>query len=112
LSWNAAKSACEALGATLAMVTSKAEQQALALKKIPNVWIGLHRNPKDTSRWLWVDGTQASYTHWSQGEPNNHGGYEGCTHMFPPSGLWNDAPCSNSYRYLCETNGKRKKSIL
>ena len=105
LNWNAAKSACEALGAKLAMVKSQAEQQALVPKIRQSVWIGLHRDPKDASRWLWVDGTRASYTHWYQGEPNNSGGNEACGYMFPPAGKWNDAPCSYSQHYLCEIKG-------
>ena len=56
------------------MAKSQAEQQALTPKVSKSVWIGLNRIPKNTSRWLWVDGTRALYSHWSHGEPNNSGG--------------------------------------
>ena len=107
LSWTAAKSDCEALGSKLAIVTSQAEQQALVSKISQNVWIGLWRDPNVHSRWLWVDGSIATYTHWPPGEPNDAGGVEDCAHMFPPAGKWNDLACSSSLKYLCETNGRQ-----
>ena len=64
--------------------------------------------PKVHSRWLWVDGSRATYTHWHPGEPNDHGGNEDCTVMFPPAGKWNDGQCSSSLQHLCETNGRRR----
>ena len=107
LSWTAAKSDCEAQGAKLAIVTSQAEQKALVSKISQKVWIGLWRDPNVHSRWLWVDGSIATYTHWSPGEPNDAGGVEDCAHMFPPAGKWNDLACSSSLKYLCETNGRQ-----
>ena len=109
--WNTAKSACEALGSKLAMVKSQSEQQALVQKVRRDVWIGLHRDRRDKSRWIWVDGTWVSYSHWNGGEPNNAGGNEDCGHMFPPKGKWNDAPCHGSLHYLCETNGEETLTI-
>ena len=105
LNWNAAKAACEAMGSKLAMVTSQAEQKALIPKLAQSVWIGLHRNPKDKSRWLWVDGTQATYTNWYTGEPNFF--TEECGIMDIPRyrGRWNDGYCSSSINYICEMNG-------
>ena len=90
----------------LAMVTSKAEQQALASNISQNVWIGLRRDPKVHSRWLWVDRSKVTYTDWNPGEPNNAGGVEDCAHMFPPAGKWNDRKCFKSLKYLCETSGR------
>ncbi|XP_078360841.1 CD209 antigen-like protein A isoform X4 [Oculina patagonica] len=57
LNWTAAKSACEDLGSNLVVINSQAEQQAIAAKVSQRTWIGLYRNPKDKSRWLWVDGS-------------------------------------------------------
>ena len=111
VNWTTAKTACEALGSKLAMVKSQSELQALVQKVRRNVWIGLHRDPRDKSRWIWVDGTRVSYSHWYKGEPNNSGGNEDCGHMFPPAGKWNDAPCYSSHHYLCETNGKETLKI-
>ena len=90
----------------LAMVTSKAEQQALASNISQKVWIGLYRDPNDDLRWLWVDRSKATYTNWNPGEPNDAGGVEDCAHMLPPAGKWNDLACSGSLKYLCETSGR------
>ena len=108
LNWYAAKSACEALGSSLVVINSQAEQQAFDAKVIQASWLGLYRNPKDKSRWLWVDGSSLTYTSWYSGEPNNSGGSEDCAEMFSTSlgWKWNDAPCTTSYRYICETNGR------
>ena len=111
LNWNAAKSACEALGSKLVVINSQTEQQALD-SKIPDsqrTWIGLYRNPKDKSRWLWVDGSRPTYTYWLSGEPNNSGGSEDCAEMFQKSHKghkWNDIPCAASFPYVCETKGR------
>ncbi|KAJ7382013.1 hypothetical protein OS493_037656 [Desmophyllum pertusum] len=107
LNWNAAKSACETLGTKLVVINSQAEQQAIS-SKLPNgqrTWIGLYRDPKDKSRWLWVDGTRPTYTYWYSGEPNNSGGSEDCGEMFTKvtGRKWNDIPCSFSFTYICET---------
>ena len=106
--WNAAKSACEAMGSKLAMVKSRAEQQALAPKISEKTWIGLHRDRKDMSRWMWVDGSRARYTNWYSKEPNNLGGNEDCAHFWPSahSRKWNDMRCSYKMYYVCETSGR------
>lgn len=113
LNWNAAKSACEALGSNLVVIHSQAELQALT-SKIPEsqtTWIGLHRDPKDKSHWLWVDGSRPTYTHWNTGEPN--GLHEECTHMYPKGRgwKWNDQGCSGAYPYVCETRGGSEMRI-
>ena len=108
LNWNAAKSACEALGSKLVVINSQAEQQAIAAKVTHTSWIGLYRNPKDKSRWLWVDGSRPAYTYWHSGEPNNSGGNEDCgeLHDLASSWKWNDRTCSSHFpSFICETRG-------
>lgn len=105
LTWKAAKSACEALGSKLAVVKSRAENQAITTRlwQIP-AWIGLYRDPKDNSRWLWIDGSRPSYTNWDRGQPQKS---ERCVAIYA-SGLWHDWTCnSNSVpSFFCETIGK------
>lgn len=111
-SWNAAKSACEALGTKLVVLNSLAENQAVGqtITGGQGAFIGLYRNPKDKSRWLWVDRSRATYTRWDGGEPNNVGGSEDCVHMRSKSSgyKWNDLPCNfvHNVPYVCETSGK------
>ncbi|KAJ7381613.1 hypothetical protein OS493_040151 [Desmophyllum pertusum] len=104
LNWNAAKSACETLGSKLVVINSQAEQRAIISKITGSqlTWIGLHRDPKDKSRWLWVDGTRPTYTNWNPREPSSVG--EECGHLWPNYGWkWNDWTCTNSLPYVCET---------
>ena len=110
--WNAAKSACEALSAKLVVLSSLAENQAVGEKITggQGTYIGLYRNPKDKSRWLWVDESRATYTHWHVGEPNNCRGNQNCVQMYSKSVgyKWNDLICNHLYHvpYVCETSGK------
>ena len=90
------------------MLNTEAEQQALALElsfhyKVVT-WIGLHRDSKNKSQWLWVDGSNAVYTNWAEEEPNNEGGREDCVGI--PSYLapakWSDMACNISLSPVCE----------
>ncbi|KAL9968109.1 hypothetical protein ACROYT_G026441 [Oculina patagonica] len=101
LNWTAAKSACEALGSNLVVINSRDEQQAIAAKVSQRTWIGLYRNPKNTSRWLWVDGSPVNYTNWARGEPNSPNSEE-CGEMYP-NGKWNDKECYAPRPFVCET---------
>ena len=113
LNWNSAKSTCQALGSKLVVINSKAEQQAIGsiIPNNQNSWIGLYRNPKDKSRFLWVDGSPVSYTYWYRGEPNSL--QEECVHMNSQaySLRWNDLRCTYKLPYLCEAN-KRGKGLF
>ena len=109
LAWYSAKSGCEESGAKLVVLNTEAEQQALSPLVARNTWIGLHRDSRNKSRWLWVDGSSADYTNWNKGEPNNYGGnQEDCVEMYPTSkvGKWNDLPCRRDNYYVCEISGK------
>ena len=113
LDWNSAKSACEALGSSLAVLNSKAKSREFPqlLKRAgasKRFWIGLYRDPKNERRWLWVDGSIVYITSWSTGEPNNAGSNEDCGAIYMWSGKskWNDSPCYASLSYICEINGK------
>lgn len=117
--WNAAKSACEALGTKLVVLNSLAENQAVGqtITGGQGTYIGLYRNPKDKSRWLWVDRSRGTYTHWNSGEPNNYqGNSEDCVHMLSKlTGYkWNDTPCNHVHNapYVCETSGKSGSVML
>ena len=98
------------MGSTLAVLDSKEKQNAIAanLKGTAHYWIGLYRDPEDTSRWLWVDWSRLcnGCGYWYKGEPNNSGGKEDCGEMWPfKSGLWNDVTCSRRSRYICQKRG-------
>lgn len=107
--WQAAKTACERMGSTLAIVNSQAEQQALKPHiKWTSTWIGLHRDLSDKTRWLWVDRSRLTYTHWARYEPNNI--HEECVEM-RSSARWNDLRCSRRLRYICEKGNKSDNTL-
>ena len=112
LDWNSAKSACEALGSSLALPNSKAKsREFVQLLKSAGasklyLWIGLYRDPKNLRQWLWVDGSTLFFTSWDTGEPNGLWANDNCVVFRVMSEKWNDAPCYNSLPYICEINGK------
>ena len=63
-------------------------------------WFGYNDTASEGS-WVWETGEAVSFTSWASGEPNNLGD-EDCAHLYD-SGLWNDALCSASFGYICES---------
>ena len=113
LGWNSAKSACEALGSRLAVLHSQEELQLLERKGAENTWIGLHRDSKDKSLWLWVDGSHAIYTNWYHGKPSDSEGKKDCAEIVLRSfeGKWNDRKCNDSLRFICEISRKSENVL-
>merc|ERR1711962_1690367 len=54
------------------------------------MWIGGTDEAQEGS-WTWSDGSPWDYQKWGSGEPNNAGGSEDCSMMWPNG--WNDVPC-------------------
>ncbi|CAM4660620.1 unnamed protein product [Leuciscus chuanchicus] len=102
--WLTAERNCQSLGANLASVRNKLENDfLLSLLPSPSThsWIGAHDAIQD-GHWLWSDGTVFLYTNWCAGEPNNAGVPENCLEINLYSRrCWNDTPCSNSMSHIC-----------
>ena len=90
------------------VLNTEAEQQALAPLVAHNtlIWIGLHRDPRNMSRWLWVDESNTDYTNWGKGEPDGAGGTDDCVFLSSDSSKWFDRSCTSSLKYVCEISGK------
>eukprot|EP00759_Apiculatamorpha_spiralis_P009221 PhF_6_TR15958/c0_g1_i1/m.24870 len=127
--WSAARKACETRtrdGANtgyLATVTSEAEQNVIRLLMSKahitgDAWLGASDTAVEGT-WMWVtgpeglanqgNGTNATYTFWNEGEPNNYGFGEGqdCLLVYG-TGRWDDGYCSgngNVRGYVCEFGG-------
>lgn len=94
------------MGADLAVITSKAENQFITARLSgAETFVGLHRDPKDTKSWYWVDGSRPSYLNWDKGEPGNYRGREHCVCLVK-SGLWHDTWCKGRIPSICEAVGK------
>eukprot|EP00964_Phaeocystis_antarctica_P023001 scaffold12837_cov66-Phaeocystis_antarctica.AAC.4 len=102
LSWGHANAACLAAGLQLATVRSAAQNAQLrAVAGGNTVWIG-GTDAASEGAWVWSpSNTPLSYTNWNAGEPNDHGSGEDCVVAYG-SGKWNDARCTNKYKYVCQ----------
>ncbi len=78
-------------------------------------WIGLYQDPSHPGYsepgggWVWVDGSELTYSNWIPGEPNNTsltGAPEGFAEMLP-GGAWNDAEDDHLFttHFLVEYSG-------
>ncbi|XP_077072807.1 ladderlectin-like [Siphateles boraxobius] len=104
VTWITAEKNCQTLGANLASVHSKMENDFL-LSLVPSLstifWVGAHDGEQD-GQWLWSDGTVLDYTSWCSTEPNNFHVPENCLVInWTSNRCWNDMPCSYSSSYVC-----------
>jgi gliding motility-associated-like protein len=101
----AAQQFAESLGANLISVQTAAENSCISSALVSNgfggtIWIGF-TDENSEGTYYWYDGSPVVFTNWNGGEPNNSGGNEDCTQIFP-NGLWNDLNC----------NGGGSKSVI
>uniref|UniRef100_A0A9J8B4Z8 C-type lectin domain-containing protein n=1 Tax=Cyprinus carpio carpio TaxID=630221 RepID=A0A9J8B4Z8_CYPCA len=64
-----------------------------------SVWIGLSDSDEE-GRWKWVDGSTLTSGFWTSGEPNSYMGLE--EDCVVASYGWNDCPCNEAFRWICE----------
>ena len=69
------------------------------------MWLG-GNDIQTPGTYFWQSsGLKVTYTHWSDGEPNDMNHVENCMHMWKDDGTWNDLPCDfiNPKQYtFCE----------
>ena len=74
LPWQSAKRYCiDTYGTHLAIIRSSEEQAEIAIIFTQNNntrWIG-YSDVQTEGKWLWVDGTNGSFTNWADNAPNN-----------------------------------------
>lgn len=93
-----AQAYAQSFGANLISVQSASENadlvQALSNQGFSSnvIWIGYSDAVAEGS-FVWYDGAPLSYSNWAPGEPNDAGGVEDCTQIYP-DGSWNDLNCS------------------
>lgn len=93
-----AQAYAQSFGANLISVQSAAENadlvQALSNQGFAGqvIWIG-YSDATNEGTFTWYDGAPLSYSNWAPGEPNDAGGVEDCTQIYP-DGSWNDLNCS------------------
>ena len=92
-----AQAYAQTFGANLISVQSATENadlvQALSNQGYSSnvIWIG-YSDAITEGSYVWYDGAPLSYSNWAPGEPNDAGGVEDCTQIYP-DGSWNDLNC-------------------
>lgn len=109
--WDDAKTACTAVGAHLATLTSASEEAVgEALDKSEDRWIGLSRptgSAANNASYVWVTNEpRGSFADWTSNEPNGNGssgtsGPAQCTRL-ESGGGWADEVCAVKHTPLCE----------
>jgi C-type mannose receptor len=114
VSWGEARRSCEAISGRLVSFSSQDNANAINAALGPAIdisaeayWIGLTEPDQEEGTWKWSDGSRASYTHWNKGEPNDDGENEDCAEWKIGTGSWNDAPCWDARRYICQQQGTK-----
>jgi len=72
------------------------------------VWLGLNDEDREGT-WVWSNGDEMSYSHWSVGEPNNVGD-EDCVTWSNKKG-WNDVNCEETPATLIIEFGPQKSAL-
>jgi gliding motility-associated-like protein len=103
-SWLNSQQDAMAVGANLTSILSQAENDAIvqaanAQGLTGGAWIG-YTDAAVEGNWIWVDGSQSTYTNWNQGEPNNSSGIpcyqdEDAALIQFSNGKWNDLAIQN-----------------
>lgn len=107
LSWHRAEAYCRELKGHLVTIHDRAEDIFVFLEANKHSherwWIGLNDIHREGS-FEWASGSPVHYTHWEPGEPNDAGGNEDCAQInrYHPSEGWNDEPCDQLLRFICE----------
>lgn len=99
--WPLAEAFAQQLGAHLVSINSQSEQD-FVWQNFGNlggvdrrVWIGFSDFASE-GVWSWSDGSDASYTNWNAGEPNNSGATEHYAELLGSTGRWNDLNAAGS----------------
>ncbi|GAB4296591.1 MAG: hypothetical protein Kow0090_11720 [Myxococcota bacterium] len=112
--WQNARNYCTGFDFDLVVMDDAAENTYVSNNIGDRSWIGFSDVAVEGT-FTWVDGTVGyihvpqqffTYTNWNGGEPNDAGGGEDCTEMYPSwwaGGIWNDMPCGTGLWFVCET---------
>jgi len=108
LSWTHAREQCSERGGYLVVVNDQAEADFIAeLCDGRYMYLGATDDAKE-GEWRWIDGTEWSFTHWMDGQPNDYSGKENYLATYD-DGEWVDVDHSGSgfwmpTGYICEWN--------
>ena len=106
-SWNEAKDRATALGGYMLTISSQAEndfiQNNLGDFKWDSYWLG-YSDTAEEGTFVWANGSDATYTNWNGGEPNNSGD-EDVVEFNGHNGKWNDLNINDGRFFIIEFSG-------
>ncbi|XP_048036160.1 CD209 antigen-like [Megalobrama amblycephala] len=103
-SWSDSRKYCRDRGGDLVIIKSEKKQRCISSFIKEMVWIGLSDIEKEGNM-TWVDNSPLKQGFWEKNEPNDAGGKEDCIELNPGKTVlnnWNDIPCSNKRKCVCE----------
>ena len=113
ITWAAAEQRCRAMGGHLAILNTPskarfivqlARQMDLPRNPMDGIWIGATDRERE-GRWLWVDGSDVTFTDWLPNQPNNKNDSEHYAMIFLKQGKWCDQPVASTQHttyFVCE----------
>ncbi|XP_026072463.1 CD209 antigen-like protein C [Carassius auratus] len=106
--WSDSRQYCRDRGADLVIINTEEKQRFISSVVKERVWIGLS-DTETEGVMKWVDNSTLKQGFWLKGEPNNDGN-EDCIELnynreksgWSPLNSWNDLPCSEKKKGICE----------
>ncbi len=107
-SWHNAANYCETYGYTLLSVSDAGENTFAvdtAYRWYRGKWWTGGNDEAQEGNWRWRSGEGWGFSAWHNAEPNNLGGNEHCMQLGRfLDYTWNDEPCYQAFRFICEAN--------
>ncbi|XP_052085772.1 perlucin-like protein [Mytilus californianus] len=105
-SWDTSSASCQAHHSELAIIETMEENMfiySITTKLGGFFWLD-GTDEFSEGQWEWAStGDSLDYSNWFPGEPNNSNGQEDCLLTGGVyNTFWNDSPCSNQIKYICE----------
>uniref|UniRef100_A0AAQ5XYA2 C-type lectin domain-containing protein n=1 Tax=Amphiprion ocellaris TaxID=80972 RepID=A0AAQ5XYA2_AMPOC len=101
--WTEAQAYCRRHHTDLSFLNSQSDMEKLrkaAGGQISDGWIGLQRDPNNSSGWKWSGGGHITYQNWADKQPDNHGGNQN-SGFIRSDGKWFDRFEGDSYHFYC-----------
>lgn len=108
ISWAAAKTLCESMGAKLATIRTDDNLEDVndaidAADVKDDFWIGAtDSNSQGTFKWA-SDGTTVTYSNWASNEPSGSAGLD-CAELARSNRKWRARSCASTNYAICEVN--------
>ncbi|CAL9697584.1 unnamed protein product [Knipowitschia caucasica] len=105
-SWMDGEKSCHGVGANLASIHSKEENEFVVTLIIKDTggyamtWLG-GTDAVEDKKWLWSDGTPWDYENWYSGQPDNHKEVEHSLSINHGAKTWADDNKANCWYFMC-----------